>query len=295
LIFHRNIGAASASYLFGFVLWATMIGAFSAVTNALPLIAGAGREIIVSEVGDPIGSWGQKQDSSWSFDNAAATTLFLSYGDKAITIVSFDTILIYDYQTKYIVDRLHALGRPGKVFRVASHTHATPSLLAAGDAIDFRVRNAILSAVLKAQDDAQPAEVGRYIAAFNRIPRASKPTKEVFSICEEDLINGWRAAHPDDPIDDTVSVLRFLSANNAPIATVFNYAAHPVTFGGKHNRWGTLGYPAQARRIIERKSGGLSLFLQGIGGDIDTPCAVLSGTPAHLSMVRFGLGLGSVV
>ena len=56
--------------------------------------------------------------------------------------------------------------------------------------------------------------------------------------------------------------------NGKNLATLFSYGCHPVTMGPR-SMLASSDYPGAAREIIENALGGLSMFLQGCGGNIN--------------------------
>lgn len=258
-------------------------------------------------IGEEIGAWGNAKASKayeWDFDDPSVTAITIEDGKAKFSIVGVDTLFIYDdKQTKYIENRLKEIGLDFPIILNASHAHA---LSVSSKNIDI-INNAIFEAITKSVSDLEPAQIGfgtgYYYASFNRVVRLGEGNSTTkWTICkegvvgenDEDLINGWRRSHPLDSVDDEVGVITFKSLKGNILATIFNYASHPVIFGGPQNYYDTPDYPAQARRIIENKLGGFALFLQGFAGDINPQCSILTSTDAHVEMVKFGTGLGSV-
>lgn len=73
---------------------------------------------------------------------------------------------------------------------------------------------------------------------------------------------------PGHPIDDSVGVIRVDDLDGTPIAVAFRYSAHPVTVGGR-SAVASSDFPGPARDVLERHLGGLALFLQGCGGNMN--------------------------
>ena len=73
---------------------------------------------------------------------------------------------------------------------------------------------------------------------------------------------------PDHPIDSSVGVIRIDDLDGDPIAVVFRYSCHPVTMGPR-SAVVSSDFPGVARRVVETSLGGLALFLQGGGGNIN--------------------------
>lgn len=72
------------------------------------------------------------------------------------------------------------------------------------------------------------------------------------------------------PVDTQVQVVQFLSddARNEPVATLLNYACHPVVMGHE-SRGISADYPGYACAAIESKTGAPCLFLNGACGDVN--------------------------
>jgi hypothetical protein len=74
--------------------------------------------------------------------------------------------------------------------------------------------------------------------------------------------------NPDGPSDDTVLVGRVTDKAGKIIATLVNYACHPVSLGGG-NKLISPDYYGAMREVVERDTGGAPcLFLHGASGDM---------------------------
>jgi hypothetical protein len=72
---------------------------------------------------------------------------------------------------------------------------------------------------------------------------------------------------PNKPIDRVVGVVRVDDLNGKPIATLFSYGCHTVVVG-PNSKVASPDFPGASRDTIEKALGGLSLYLQGGGGDV---------------------------
>ena len=87
------------------------------------------------------------------------------------------------------------------------------------------------------------------------------------------------SVNPDGPTDDTVLVGRVTDMTGKIIATMVNYACHPVSLGGG-NRLISPDYYGAMREVVERDTGGAPcLFLHGASGDM-TPLRSYESDPA---------------
>lgn len=86
--------------------------------------------------------------------------------------------------------------------------------------------------------------------------------------------------NPGIVVDDTVTLGRVVAlASGKTVATILNYACHPVSLGGA-NRLISPDYVGAARETIELATpGALCLFLQGASGDL-TPRRSYESDPA---------------
>jgi len=76
------------------------------------------------------------------------------------------------------------------------------------------------------------------------------------------------SVNPDGPTDDTVLVGRITDMSGKIMATMVNYACHPVSLGGG-NKLISPDYYGAMREVVERDTGGAPcLFLHGASGDM---------------------------
>src|SRR4029453_13124373 len=96
---------------------------------------------------------------------------------------------------------------------------------------------------------------------------------------------------PDHPIDPSVGVIRVDDLDGNPIAVAFRYSAHPVTVGGR-SALASADYPGPAREGLEHNLGGLALFRQGCGGNINPRVGIGYEVDCRDTKNRVGLELG---
>jgi hypothetical protein len=73
---------------------------------------------------------------------------------------------------------------------------------------------------------------------------------------------------PTSPVDHRLGVVRLERADGTPLATLINFACHPVVLGPENLRF-SADYPGVLTRIVEEQLGGQAMFLQGAAGDIN--------------------------
>jgi neutral ceramidase len=71
----------------------------------------------------------------------------------------------------------------------------------------------------------------------------------------------------DGVSDPTLTVVRLDGEDDQPVATIVNYACHPIILG-PDNTYVTPEYPGVLKRVVEAAVGGHCLFVQGACGDV---------------------------
>jgi hypothetical protein len=99
---------------------------------------------------------------------------------------------------------------------------------------------------------------------------------------------------PGHPIDASVGVIRVDDLDGTPIAVAFRYSCHPVTMGPR-SAVVSSDFPGVARTVVESSIGGLALFLQGGGGNINPRAGMGFEVDCRDTKKRVGLELGGEV
>jgi hypothetical protein len=231
-------------------------------------------------------SWGSAlHDAAEGIHRPLVTTcLFFRGGDPQIELylLCFDLGWWYDIaHEREIRDRiLEKSGiRNDQLVTHMGHTHSGPITnlqnlnRKGGDLIPAyrdKIVDGAVAALLGAKANAQPAVAswaeGRCNLARNRDLVLDSET----FLC---------SVNPDGPTDDTVLVGRVTDMNGKIIATMVNYACHPVSLGGG-NKLISPDYYGAMREVVERDTGGAPcLFLHGASGDM-TPLRSYESDPA---------------
>jgi hypothetical protein len=79
---------------------------------------------------------------------------------------------------------------------------------------------------------------------------------------------GYNRQDNVSPIDERLLVAQLIDERDEVIATLLNYATHPVVLG-EHNLSYSGDYPGFAIRLLEQSIGGVALFILGSAGDVD--------------------------
>lgn len=194
------------------------------------LYAGVGRANLTPAIGAwLVGFRGRASGCTAIHDDLYATALVLASGDEKIAIVSCDLIAVHPQVVAEVRELVRSTtGIPARnVMLCCSHTHSGPPGYAAegSRAID-RAYAAYLpfrlaGAVRLANDNLRPARLGHGSG------EAAIATNRRQVIGEGRTILG---TNPDGPLDREVGLLRIDSAGGDPLATLLNYACHPVTW-----------------------------------------------------------------
>ena len=199
-----------------------------------------------------------------------ATALVLGNGASMVVIIATDLCVVHPGEAAELrAGVARALGIPtAHVLFNMSHNHSAPALprfmpdtpenMALKTRYQRDLARWLVEAAVEANGKLQEARIGAgwgdcSIGVYRREERDGR-----------DVLGEV----PNHPIDPSVGVIRVDDMDGRPIATVFRYSCHPVTVGPRSEIIST-DFPGPAREVIERNLGGLALFLQGCGGNIN--------------------------
>lgn len=272
--------------------------------RATTLHAGAARRV----VNPPLGT---RQTGFRLFGNPVqaietdltATALVLANGRAKVVLIAIDLSIVgidlslrNQRPAQEMRERVaEALGVPvAHVLLNTSHAHsgvALPDYMPDTDeqmALKRRYRESLtlglVQAAVAADRRLQPARIGcgwgeSTIGVYRRETRGGR-----------DVLGEV----PDHPIDTSVGVLRVDDTGGDPIAVAFRYSCHPVTMGPR-SAVVSSDFPGVARQVVERSLGGLALFLQGGGGNVNPRAGMGYEVDCRETKQRVGLELGGEV
>ncbi len=218
-------------------------------------------------------------------DHLTVTAAAFSRKNKTAVIAGIDLLELIDPQIDEIRKRvLDRCGIPQhRLFLNCSHTHAGP-LMRKRYNRDFCPDNgfcspdekyvesaisAIVQAIGQAVDDLTPCKIhfgigDTHIGICRRASDVSiykGPASGYIGIYAN-------IPNPDKVVDRTCPVIVARDMNGSDKLILFGSACHPTTMSHP-NYLVSAEYPGKAREIIEqRHPGAMSLFIQGIGGDV---------------------------
>jgi len=198
-------------------------------------------------------------------------------GERAV-LITVDLCTLRGPEAKALFDRL--TDRTGlqrrQVLVNFSHTHSGP-LIGASDLFRYPMseddRQATLTYTERLFD--QLADVARAALADLRPAKFAWGTGKCGFVRNRRLANAdgsYRGMGPnaDQPVDDTVPVLRVDAPDGKTRALVFGCACHAVTFGPENLKL-SGDYPSFAQEALEmRRPGVQAMFVQGCGADANS-------------------------
>ena len=224
-----------------------------------------------------------------------ATVLVLGDGDGKVALIGVDLCITSVAEAGRLRGAVaEALGTPvAHVLLNLSHVHSSPALpefMAMTDSaedVPFRrryerdLRGWLVEAAIEADGRLRPARIGTGWgeSAIGVYRREMRDGRDVLGEV------------PDRPIDPSVGVVRVDDLDGNPIAVVLRYSAHPVTVGSR-SQVASPDYPGPARDVLERNLGGLALFLQGCGGNVNPRVGIGYEVDCRDTKNRVGLELG---
>lgn len=245
------------------------------------LSAATARTDITPPPGIAHANWGaQSHERAAGVDMTLwATALALSDGETTVVVVDLDVLYLWPEDARRVREAVaDVTDLPTSNVRVSyTHTHSGPSLnrdtwANAGvkmiDPYIAALEDDVSGVAWKAVRDLEPARLAAGsgtcdIAVNRRFPRPE----------DGEIIVG---RNPDGPVDHGVGVLRIDTFDGDPLATVVNYACHPITVG-PDNDLITPDFPGQTKRTVESATGSTCLFLQGATGDVGPVRGIVEG------------------
>jgi hypothetical protein len=255
------------------------------------LKAGVSRVTITPPVGMYLIGMERGEPSHGFRDDLYATAVAINDGRDEVVIVSMDVLVVHPDMVRRVRQAAGELTnvKADNIMFCATHCHSGPVMHAFPDT-DPMVRgylenltHLLLGLIRMAHDQLQPARLGfgsgKSAIAMNR--RHTRPDGVTVI-----------AANPEGPIDEEVGVLRIDRLDGTPLATVVNYACHPVVLGNGSNVI-SADWVGAMRRTVEAVNKSKVLFLQGASADLNP----WPGVPCDSEEVleRLGVEIGGEV
>lgn len=262
------------------------------------LYAGAARKIINPPLGIKRAGIRLFADPLQAIEtDLTATAVVLSNQASKVVIVAIDLPFI-SLPVSSEIRRLigEAVGTPtSHVLININHTHSGPALpdffsdspeqMRLQQAYQEKLIHWLIGVATEANQRLQPARIGANWgeAAVGIYRRETGPDGR--DVLGED---------PDVPIDSSVGVIRVDDLDGKAIAILFSSGCHTVTMGPRASLVSS-DFPGPARDLVENAFGGLSIFLQACGGNVNPVHGIGYEVDCRDTKNRTGLVLGGEV
>ena len=201
-------------------------------------------------------------------DPLYAKAIVLDDGSTRVAVATLDLGTV----THENVTNIKAIVKEGtgieNVLCVASHTHSAPYPAAdfpsEGDPWIRAAERKIAGAIVEAAGNSVPARLG---VGWGEV-REGHNRRRVLEDGTVEMLWANRERVPTRPVDYGLAVIRVEGLDGRPLATLVNFACHPVILGPE-NLEISADYPGVLARLLEEEIGGQAMFLQGAAGDIN--------------------------
>ena len=255
------------------------------------LRVGVGRVSLTPAIGATlVGFRGRASGCTSIHDELYATSMVFDGGGEQIAILSCDLLAVHPDIVAHVRELVFSsIGIPADRLSVCcSHTHSGPPGYATQGSHPIDCAYAaylpylLTSAVRLAHANLTPARIGH------------GATTATIGINRREVVGPGQTIlgnNPNGPVDSELGVLRVDDQDGVPLATLVNYACHPVILGPQSTVV-SADFVGRVRDIVEAETGAPMLFLQGACGDINP----LSGvTPDYTHCITLGTVLGEEV
>lgn len=238
--------------------------------RAAQLQAGVASRDVTPPVGGSLYGYGARGDnvSTGIHDPLLAKAIVLSDGSMKLAVVTLDLGSMPAENTNNIRHAVKQQTGIEHVLLVVSHTHSSPVFTA-----DFptkeqpyvpQMEQQVIAAVVEANSRLQPATIG---SGWGHVEEGHN-RRQINDDGSVTMLWGNRDRHPTSPVDYSLGVIAVNAADGSPIATLVNYACHPVVLGPE-NLLISADWPGAMMAFLEDRVGGQAMFLQGAAGDIN--------------------------
>lgn len=227
---------------------------------------GIARADITPPAGISMVGFAARGPSTAIHDPLTATAMALREGDRAVVLFCLDLLDMQAATVGRVREAVSARTdvRPEDVIVACAHNHFGPNVDRARDdpmvdAYREYVTHVLAGLAAQALEQGSPAHMGvawgQSDIGVNRRERRA----------DGQIVLG---KNPGGPVDRAVGVARFEAADGRPVATLVNFACHPVC-QTSHMRAVSADFPGAMRDVVERLTGAPCLLLQGASGNIN--------------------------
>ena len=211
-----------------------------------------------------LAGFGNNRRAESIHDHLYARALALGDGSNTLVLCALDLIGFFRADVHEVLTSL----KNSETFRnlhpelilASTHTHHGPDSIGLWGPDDktrgvdavwmSTAKSQIAQAILAALENLQPCENARIVSVH--VPGVAKNARD------------------PEIVDDELALAQFISAEGAPLATLFNFPCHPEVLW-EHNPHISSDYVGYLRDEVERQSGAPCLFFAGALGGMMTP------------------------
>ena len=205
-------------------------------------------------------------------DDLYARCLALQPAAKPLVICGVDSIGLFWDDVGRIREAVRSkLGRDADVIVAALHDHQAP------DTMGLWGPNAATSGI---NEDYNSFVIERTAeAALEAIANLRPATIALAKTHPPELDTFIHDNRPPEVHDAELTLLAATGTDGKPIATLINWANHPETLGSRNTKI-TADYPAAIYKRLEKRRGGVAVFVNGAVGGMQSPLgAKIAGIP----------------
>ena len=241
-----------------------------ASVGAAELRVGVARADITPPIGSAMYGYSARGSSvsAGIHDRLHAKALVLDDGKTRLAVATLDLGTVTHENTANIKAMVKEKTGIENVLCVASHTHSAPwpeaGFPSAADSWIREAERKIAGAIVAAAGKTVPARIG---IGWGEV-REGHNRRRVGDEGKVEMLWRNRERIPTHPGDPQLAVIRVDDLEGRPLATLVNFACHPVVLGPE-NLLISADYPGALTRRLEETIGGQAMFLQGAAGDIN--------------------------
>jgi len=242
----------------------------TAPCEAAGLQAGVAKRDVTPPIGGRMYGYGARGDnvSTGVHDPLYAKAIVLSDGSTKLAIVTLDLGSMPAENTAHIREAIQRESDVQHVMLVTSHTHSSPSFVAdfpsADDPWIPRMEQQIIAAVLEANSNLAAATIG---TGWGHVEEGHN-RRLINNDGSVTMLWGNRDRKPTAPVDHSLGIIAVNRTDGSPLATLVNFACHPVVLGPE-NLEISADWPGAMMAFVEDRVGGQAMFVQGAAGDIN--------------------------
>lgn len=255
------------------------------------IMAGYGVADITPPAGTPSAGYGGRagRGMTGTHDPLLATALALSNGEKTIVFCGVDHLGMIHDMCSEAIEIVHSDAQMAKVevFIGSSHTHA-----GGGGFLNVGLVGTILAG--QYNPEARALYVQGTARAISAALKAMEPARVGVGYDFAPGLNNFRSSWPPKGKTQVdVAVIKVTRPDGAPIACLFNFAAHPTVLSGD-NMLFSADWPGYARQRVETATGAKPVYFQGAQGDV-SPNPPAGGKDGFESCDLMGQAISDVV